>query len=135
MKLTKNTIRELIKEEIINERERERTPSQKWLNRVRDQYEDVAEDLEDGSLEMYGGKVEKTQEAKDWIRTLRNDYSAMEILNTELNDQKTKIEKEIVRLQHAGLNSMALAEFIGGQREHLPEFVSVPKKPRDDSEE
>tara|TARA_Y100000593_G_scaffold2242_1_gene4452 strand:- start:30283 stop:30717 length:435 start_codon:yes stop_codon:yes gene_type:complete len=144
MKLTKNTIRELIKEEIINERDRDSSRGQVLVNRARDYYEHLVDDLEDGTLELVGGfdqphgvTVERSAARKDWLASLQRSYTEMEQVHRQINTEKNRLDREIMRVMIAMQNVSDLYDFIESRKVWKgpqPKFVDE-LKPRDDSVE
>tara|TARA_R100001443_G_scaffold92723_1_gene99363 strand:+ start:1855 stop:2304 length:450 start_codon:yes stop_codon:yes gene_type:complete len=128
MKLTKNTIRELIKEEIVNERrERERTPAFAYLRKVQDYFEDVREDIAEGEFLFNGNTPELKKVQQEWIDVLSQGRLAASDLFIKLTDQLTKIEEQIKMLNLAKHNARRLQRYVSYKADKETGSTKPPK--------
>ena len=118
MKITKTQLRQIIKEEMIDERrERERTPAFAYLRKVQDYFEDVAEDVENSELVARSDNPEHKKVAQEWFSVLQHGRESSDDLLDQLSSQREKIEKDIMRLNVANKNVIALQQFVSGKSE------------------
>jgi len=118
MKITKTQLQQIIKEELINERiDRERSPAFLYLRKIQDYFEDVNEEQEDGTLVPLAptNTPEHRKVAEEWRDLLQKDREASGDLFDQLATQRAKIEKDIMRLNVANKNVIALQQFVSGK--------------------
>ena len=118
MKIAKSELQKIIKEEMINERrERERTPAFAYLRKIQDYFEDVAEDVENSELVARSDNPEHRKVAQEWFSILQQGRESSDELLDQLGSQREKIEKDIMRLNIANKNAIALQQFVSGKSE------------------
>ena len=118
MKITKSQLQQIIKEELTNERiAREKTPAALYLRKIEDYFEEVDEDQEDGRLVPLAptNTPEHRKAAKEWLDLLQKDREDSGDLFDQLAKQRAKIEKDIMRLNVANKNLIALQQFVSGK--------------------
>ena len=118
MKITKSQLQQIIKEELTNERiAREKTPAYLYLRKIEDYFEEVDEEQEDGTLVPLAptNTPKHRKAAEEWLDLLQKDREASGDLFDQLATQRAKIEKDIMRLNVANKNLIALQQFVSGK--------------------
>tara|TARA_R100000388_G_C7123178_1_gene101930 strand:+ start:55 stop:501 length:447 start_codon:yes stop_codon:yes gene_type:complete len=127
MKITKSQLRQIIKEELINERrERERTPAFAYLRKIQDFFEDVREDIAEGDFVFNGTAPGKKKVQEEWLTILEQGEAAAGELFAKLTDQLTKIERQIEMLNLARHNARRLQRFVS----YKPDKETGSKPPK-----